>query len=206
MSYQLPKLPWTPADLKPFLSTDQVETHYSGHHKAYVDKVNKAIVDQKLGNPTLESLILNQEGGLFNNAAQAWNHTFYWYGLAPKAKGPDAGGRFMGAVNKKFGGMDGLRDRFMDAGTSLFGSGWTWIVATKEGDLDIANTQNADNPMRLKGVRPLWTCDIWEHAYYIDYKNVRKTYLERAWEHVNWDFVAANYEGSETPNMSKLMM
>jgi Fe-Mn family superoxide dismutase len=205
MKFQLPNLPYGHNELEPFMSADQLSTHYLKHHKGYVDKVNKAIEEQDLGDPTLEYLIHNQDGSLFDNAAQAWNHTFYWFGLTPETKAPESGKPLLTKIQKKFGGLDGLKAKFTDSATSLFGSGWTWLVATPDGDLEILNTQNADNPLRLERVRPLWTCDVWEHAYYIDVRNERKKYVEGIWSHVNWEFVERNYASESQPNMTQFM-
>lgn len=206
MKLQLPKLPFGHAELEPFQSSEQLDTHYYKHHKAYIEQVNLLSEEMNLKTPTLEYIIHNHDGKLFNNAAQAWNHTFFWMGLAPMSAGPNTGGPLMAAIQKKYGSVDGLRERFVDAAASVFGSGWTWLVATPDGELDIVNTSNADNPMRLERVRPIWTCDVWEHAYYIDYKNDRKEYLKRSWRHVNWDFVERNFTTEEIPNMTRLMI
>lgn len=205
MRFRLPHLPFGHADLEPFISSEQIDTHYFGHHKAYVEKTNKLVGELGLEDATLEYLIHNQDGKVFNNAAQAWNHTFYWMGLTPQTPGPDPRSPLMAAINKRFGNLEGLKDRFIDSAANLFGSGWCWLVADPDGGLDIVNTQNADNPMRLERVRPIWTCDVWEHAYYVDYRNERKEYLRGIWRHVNWEFVARNYAAEEIPNMTKLM-
>lgn len=205
MKFHLPRLPFGHAELEPFLSSEQVDTHYFGHHKAYVEQVNKLVVDLGLPDATLEYIIHNQDGKLFNNGAQAWNHTFFWMGLTPLTPGPDVRGPLMTAINKKFGSLDAMKEKFVDSAASLFGSGWTWLVTTPDGEVEIVNTQNADNPMRLERVRPIWTCDVWEHAYYVDYRNERKEYLRSAWRHVNWEFVERNFLTEEIPNMTRLM-
>ena len=205
MRFHLPHLPYSHADLEPFMSSEQVDTHYFGHHKAYVDKVNKAVGELNLGEASLEFIIQNYDGRIFDNGSQAWNHTFFWLGLAPHASGPQVDGNFMKAIEKKFGGIEGLRDQFIESALNLFGSGWTWLVRTADGQLDILNTQNADNPMRGERARPIWTCDVWEHAYYVDYRNERKEYLTGAWKHVNWNFVEQNFMAEGVPNMSRHM-
>lgn len=205
MNFRLPHLPWGHADLEPFLSSEQIDTHYFGHHKAYIEKTNNLITQLGLGDVTLEYIIHNQDGKLFENGSQAWNHTFFWMGLTPLTPGPSADGPLINAINKKFGSVEGLKERFVESAANLFGSGWCWLVATPDGDLDIVNTQNADNPIRLERVRPIWTCDVWEHAYYIDYRNDRKEYLSNAWRHVNWDFIERNFLNEEIPNMTRLM-
>ncbi|MBX3023032.1 MAG: superoxide dismutase [Bdellovibrionales bacterium] len=205
MKFRLPHLPFGHAELEPFLSSEQVDTHYFGHHKNYVEKVNQLVIEQGLPDATLEYIINNQDGKLFDNGAQAWNHTFYWMGLTPLTPGPNANGKLMEAINRKYGNLEGLKERFIESAAALFGSGWCWLVATPDGEIDIVNTQNADNPIRLERVRPLWTCDVWEHAYYVDYRNERKEYLRSAWRHVNWEFIERNYSTEEVPNMTRLM-
>ena len=205
MEFKLLSLPFGRSDLEPFLSAEQVDSHYFGHHKAYVDQVNRDVAEMGLFDMSLEYIIRNQDGPVFNSAAQAWNHTFYWLGLTNRRCEPKGGGTFATAVNKKFGGMEGLREHFLDSASSLFGSGWTWLVASPSGELDVLNTQNADNPMRFEHMRPLWVCDLWEHAYYVDFRSERREYLRRAWQHINWEFIDKNYQSDEVPNMTRLM-
>jgi Fe-Mn family superoxide dismutase len=205
MKFRLPVLPWGMNDLTPFLTADAIECHYYGHHKAYIDKVNKMSAELGLKNASLEKIILNQDGAIFNNAAQAWNHTFFWHALKPKSVLPAENSPLARAVERAFGSFTDLRTQFLDTAGSLFGSGWTWLVANERGELELINTQNGDNPLRFENARPLWTCDIWEHAYYIDYRNQRREYLEGAWTHINWEFVAANLAQERMPNMSRLM-
>lgn len=205
MKFKLPVLPWGMSDLEPFLTSDAIECHYFGHHKAYIDKVNELSAKLNLRNLTLEKIILNYDGTIFNNAAQAWNHTFFWHGLKPKSAKPHSEGNFGKAVEEQFDSLTGLRERFMDCATNLFGSGWTWFVTSDSGEVDVINTHNGDNPIRFENMRPLWACDVWEHAYYVDYRNERKQYLEGIWSHINWSFVEANYNLRQIPNMSRLM-
>lgn len=206
MKFKLPNLPYPADALEPFMSEDQLRTHYTKHHQAYIDKVNKAVEEMDLKNVTLEKLILNHDGDLFNNAAQAWNHTFFWYGLSPKSQRPSADGLFMKSVNKNFEGLEDLKSRLIDSAVSLFGSGYTWIVSDEHGEVQIMNTHNADNPIRLEHTHPLWCCDVWEHAYYVDYRQERKKYLEQAWNHINWEFVEQCYQLKQIPNMTRLMV
>jgi Fe-Mn family superoxide dismutase len=205
MRFRLPVLPWGSAELQPFLSSEAVECHYFGHHKGYIDKVNE--LEKKLGlkDVSLEKLILNYDGVIFDNAAQAWNHTFFWLGLAPKSSVPSPNGALMDSVRAQFGTLEGLKERFIESASNLFGSGWTWIVRRAQGDIDILNTHNADNPMRFEDARPLWVCDVWEHAYYIDYRNMRAEFLAGAWKHINWAFVEHNFQLEHTPDMTRLM-
>jgi Fe-Mn family superoxide dismutase len=206
VNFQLPDLPWSFGDLEPFLSKEAVEFHYFGHHKAYIDKVNAATEKLGLQNITLEKLILNYDGTLYNNAAQAWNHTFYWLGLSPVAHNLNPEGPFRSAVTKQIGSLENLKKRFMDYSGSLFGSGWTWLVVNDEGEIDVINTHNGDNPLCFGNCYPLWACDVWEHAYYVDYRFKRADYLKGMWDAANWSFVEANFVAKRIPNMSKMMI
>src|SRR5665213_656267 len=206
MKFQLPVLPWEEDALEPHISAETIELHYNGHQKAYVDKVNELSEKLDLEDLSLEKIILNHDGAIYENAAQAWNHTFYWLGLMPSAPAITPGGEFMKSVSSQFGSIEQLKDRFMDCGANLFGSGWTWLIANENGEINFINTHNADNPIRYEASHPLWTCDIWEHAYYVDYRNHRKDYLEAAWSLVNWPFVEECFRLKQIPNMSKLMV
>lgn len=206
MKFQLPALPWKKNDFEPFLSPETIETHYYGHHKGYIDKTNDLISRLGLENVTLEKIVLNYDGSLYENAAQAWNHSFYWMGLSAKAPRLTANGDFVNAVIAQFGSLDGMRDKFIDCGSNLFGSGWTWLVGNESGELDFVNTHNGDNPIRFEDSHPLWTADIWEHAYYLDYRNHRREYLEGIWDHINWSFVEECFRLKRIPNMSRLMV
>jgi Fe-Mn family superoxide dismutase len=192
--------------MEPFLSAETIDTHYFGHHKGYIDKTNELMGELGLSGVTLEKIILNHEGKLFDNAAQAWNHTFYWLGLKPQAAPPHKDGELWQAINRNFGSFDRMKEKFLESGTNLFGSGYTWLVTNSQERLEWINTQNADNPICHEHIRPLWCCDIWEHAYYIDYRNVRKEYLEGAWSHINWDFVEEGYRHKRVPNMTRFMI
>ena len=189
--HQLPELPYDKAALEPHISAETLEFHYGKHHATYVDKLNGLIVGSEFESATLEELIQQSAGPIFNNAAQVWNHTFYWNGLSPEGGGEPDGGlrREMEAV---FGDFATFKQQFTDSAVNNFGSGWTWLVKNSNGDLEIVNTGNAANPM-TDGSRPLLTCDVWEHAYYIDYRNARPQYLEAFWKLVNWEFVANNF-------------
>lgn len=205
MKFRLPTLPFGHADLEPFLSSEAIDCHYFGHHKGYITKTNELVKELDLEGTTLEKIILNHDGKLFNNAAQAWNHTFFWLGLSPRSKAPSGEGELMASIDKSFGGLEKMKERFMECGTNLFGSGWTWLVVDDLGQLEFTNMQNADNPIRIEKSHPVWVCDVWEHAYYIDYRNGRKEFLEGAWKHVNWEFIAYNLKHRRTPNMTKYM-
>jgi len=190
MAHELPNLPFGPNDLEPFLSAETLDYHHGKHHRAYVDNLNKLTAGTALEDATLEQLIKTADGGVFNNAAQVWNHTFYWNCL----KGGGAGtpstalaARLVGA----FGSIDAFKKAFTTAGVGRFGSGWVWLVGKPDGSLAVTTTANADNPMQ-SGTVPLLTCDVWEHAYYIDFRNARAKYLQEFWDWVNWEFVESN--------------
>jgi Fe-Mn family superoxide dismutase len=205
MKFQLPALPWRVGDLRPFLSPEAIQCHYFGHHKLYVEKLNDLIQKLGISDATLEKLILNYEGALFDNAAQAWNHTFFWYGIAPKPAQLPLECSLMTAIRGQYGSMEGLHLQFLECANNLFGSGWTWLVANDLGELAVLNTANGDNPIRHENCKPIWACDLWEHAYYVDYSNGRKKYAEGAWDHIAWDFVEQNFVSHRIPDMSKLM-
>lgn len=189
--FELPKLPYELDALAPTLSKETLEYHYGKHHKAYVDNLNKLVPGTEFENLSLEQIIMKANGPVFNNAAQDWNHTFYWYCLSPKSAGEPAG-KLADAINKKFGSFEEFKKLFTESGTKLFGSGWTWLAKDGKGELEIMNESNAGLPLKSEK-KALLTCDVWEHAYYIDYRNARPKYLENFWGIVNWDFVAENF-------------
>ena len=190
MEHKLPELPYAKDALAPNISAETIEYHYGKHHKAYVDNLNKLIPGTEFENVPLEDIIKKATGGVFNNAAQVWNHTFYWNCLSPKGSGAPTGA-LAEVIDKAFGSFDKFKEQFANAGMTKFGSGWAWLVKKADGSLAIEATSNADNPMK-EGKKPLLTCDVWEHAYYIDYRNARAKYIEAFWNIVNWDFVTAN--------------
>lgn len=189
--FELPKLPYEMNALAPYISQETLEYHYGKHHKAYVDKLNKFIKDTEYENLSLEEIIKKSSGDIFNNAAQDWNHTFYWHCLTPKSAGEPTG-KLADSIKKKFGSFAEFKKLFTEAGTKLFGSGWTWLAKDAKGELEIMNTSNAGLPMKENRIA-LLTCDVWEHAYYIDYRNERPKYLDNFWKIVNWDFVGENF-------------
>lgn len=191
MKHLLPDLPYAPDALEPVISAETIDYHYGKHHQAYVTNLNNLVPGTEFENAALEDIILKSDGGIFNNAAQVWNHTFYWNGLSPDGGGEPAGS-LAEAINVAFGSFEGFKDAFIKSAVGNFGSGWTWLVKTSDGSLKIVNTSNAANPLR-DGKTPLLTIDVWEHAYYIDYRNARPKYLKEIWSLVNWDFVAENY-------------
>jgi len=193
MSFELPALPYARDALAPHISEETIDYHYGKHHQAYVNKLNAAIEGTELENKSLEEIVRSSEGGLFNNAAQTWNHTFYWNSLSPNGGG-EAGGELATAIDAKFGSYDEFKEAFTSSAGGNFGSGWTWLVKNSNGELEIVNTSNADTPITESGVTPLLTCDVWEHAYYVDYRNARPEYLENFWEIVNWAFAEDNFK------------
>ena len=191
MEHKLPPLPYPMNGLEPHISQETLEYHYGKHHQAYVTNLNNQIKNTEFENASLEDIVKKSSGGIFNNAAQVWNHTFFWQCMKPKGGGTPAGA-LADAINKKWGSFDSFREAFTQSCVGNFGSGWTWLVKRVDGSLDIVNTSNAATP--LTGMdKPLMTCDVWEHAYYIDYRNARARFVEAFWQVVNWDFVAQNY-------------
>ena len=194
MEHKLPELPYSKDALAPLISDETLEYHYGKHHKTYVDTLNKLIPDTEYEDMSLEDIIRKApDGKLFNQAAQVWNHTFYWNSMTPKG-GKDPSGDLANAIKSAFGSTDDMRTKFNEMAVGNFGSGWTWLVAKSDGSLDIVNTDDAKNPMQ-QDLKPILTCDVWEHAYYIDYRNARPKYLEAFWQLVNWDFAAQNLGG-----------
>jgi Fe-Mn family superoxide dismutase len=192
MEHKLPELPYSKEALAPNISAETLEYHYGKHHKTYVDNLNKLIPGTEFENLSLEEIIRKASGGIFNNAAQIWNHTFYWNSLAPNGGG-EPKGELAAAITKSFGSFAQFKEKFSAAATTLFGSGWAWLVKNPDGSISIETAGNAGNPLK-DGKKPLLTCDVWEHAYYIDYRNARAKYVEAFWRLVNWDFAAKNYK------------
>ena len=191
MQHQLPPLPYPLDALQPHISKETLEYHYGKHHQAYVTNLNGLLKGSEFANAPLEEIVRKSSGGIFNNAAQVWNHTFYWNCLSPGGGG-QAAGPLLDAINHKFGSFSAFKDAFSKSATSNFGSGWTWLVKKKDGTVDIVNTSNAATP--LTGLdKPLLTCDVWEHAYYIDYRNRRPDYVAAFWNLVHWSFAASNF-------------
>ena len=189
MAFTLPELPYSKDALSPHISAETLEYHYGKHHNAYVTNLNKLVEGTPNAEKSLEDIIKSSEGGLFNNAAQVWNHTFYWNCLSPNGGGEPTGA-VADAINKAFGSFGDFKEKFSEAAKTQFGSGWAWLVQKSDGSLDIVKTANAGCPL-TDGVKPILTCDVWEHAYYVDYRNARPKYVEAFWNLVNWDFVAS---------------
>jgi len=190
MTHSLPPLPYPMDALAPHISKETLEFHYGKHHQTYVTNLNNLIPGTEFEKATLEEIVKKSSGGIFNNAAQIWNHTFYWNCLSPNGGG-EPSGKLAEAINAKWGSTAAFKEAFNKAAAGNFGSGWTWLVKKPDGSLDIVNTSNAATPLTTADV-PLLTCDVWEHAYYIDYRNARPKYLENFWNVVNWDFAAKN--------------
>ncbi|WP_278405453.1 Fe-Mn family superoxide dismutase [Pseudoalteromonas ruthenica] len=192
MAFELPSLPYEINALEPHISQETLEYHHGKHHNTYVQKLNGLIAGTDFEGKSLEEIVCSSEGGVFNNAAQIWNHTFYWHSLSPNGGGAPAGA-VADAINAKWGSFEAFQEAFNDKAVNNFGSSWTWLVKTADGSLDIVNTSNAATPLTEQGVTPILTVDLWEHAYYIDYRNVRPDYLKGFWSLVNWDFANQNF-------------
>jgi superoxide dismutase, Fe-Mn family len=191
MAIQLPELPYSKDALTPHISAETLEYHYGKHHKTYVDNLNNLIKGTEMENLSLEEIVRKSTGGVFNNAAQIWNHTFYWHCLSPKGGGEPTG-EVKAAIEKNFGSFAAFKEKFTETSVKTFGSGWGWLVKKADGTLAIESTSNADTPLKDTSKKALLTCDVWEHAYYIDYRNSRPNYMTAFWNLVNWDFVAKN--------------
>ena len=192
MAFELPALPYEKNALEPHISAETLEYHYGKHHATYVTKLNGLVEGTEMATKSLEDIVKDSEGGVFNNAAQIWNHTFYWNSLSPNGGGEPTDA-LADAINAKWGSFADFKAALNDKAVNNFGSSWTWLVKTANGSLDIVNTSNAATPLTDPCLTPLLTVDLWEHAYYIDYRNVRPKYLEGFWALANWDFAAANF-------------
>ena len=190
MAFSLPELPYAKNALEPHISAETLEYHYGKHHQTYVDKLNGLVDGTDKAGQSLEELIRSTSGGLFNNAAQVWNHTFYWHSLSPNGGGAPSG-KIAELINRDFGSFESFTEKFNEAAVGNFGSGWTWLVQNSDGSLAIVNTDDADTPL-TGSAKPILTCDVWEHAYYVDYRNARPKYLEAFWKLVNWGFANEN--------------
>ena len=191
MGFELPKLTYALDALEPHISKKTLEFHYGRHHQAYVNNLNNLSAGTKFENATLETIVKEAEGGVFNNAAQVWNHTFYFTGFSP-AGANEPSGELANAINSQFGSLSAFREEFSKAAGTLFGSGWAWLVKNDNGSLDIIQESNAGNPLR-RGLIPLLTCDVWEHAYYIDYQNKRPDYIQAFWNVIDWDIISKRF-------------
>ncbi len=191
MAFELPALPYPKNRLLPHISEETLEYHYGKHHQTYVTNLNNLVPGTEFEGLSLEEIMMKSSGAIFNNAAQVWNHTFYWNSLAPSAGGAPTGA-LADAINASFGSFEKFKEEFTKCAVTTFGSGWAWLVKNADGSLALVSTSNAACPL-TSGQKPLLTCDVWEHAYYIDYRNARPAYLEAFWALVNWEFAAANF-------------
>lgn len=192
MSFKLPELPYAIDALEPHIDKQTIEFHYGKHHQAYVTKLNNLVLGTKFENADLEQIIKEAEGGIFNNGAQVYNHTFYWESMKPGGGGNPTG-KIAEAIDKEFGSFEKFKEEFSNAAAGLFGSGWAWLVQKTDGSLGIVQESNAGNPLRV-GLKPILTIDVWEHAYYLDYQNKRPDYIQAFWNLVNWDIVNKRLE------------
>jgi len=192
MEHTLPTLPYALDALQPHISKETLEYHYGKHHQTYVTNLNNLIKGTEFESLSLEDIVRKASGGVFNNAAQVWNHTFYWHCLSPNGGGAPTGA-LAAAIDAKWGSFDEFKKAFSQTAITTFGSGWGWLVKAADGSLELASTSNAGTPLTLAGKQPLLTCDVWEHAYYVDYRNKRPDYVAAFWHLVNWEFVAANF-------------
>ncbi|MCM2278958.1 MAG: superoxide dismutase [Oligoflexia bacterium] len=192
MIHSLPPLPYDLRALAPAISAETLEFHHGKHHRTYLDNLNKAIPGTEFETLSLDEIVRRSSGKIFNNAAQAWNHSFYWNCLSPRG-GREPSGRLGEAIGDSFGSFKDFHQKFTEAAVSLFGSGWAWLALDRNGKLEVLQASNAGNPL-TDGKAPLLVCDVWEHAYYIDYRNARASYIEGFWKITNWDFAASRYE------------
>ena len=191
MAFELPALPYAKDALAPHISAETLEFHHGKHHQTYVTNLNNLVPGTEFEGLSLEEIVVKSSGGIFNNAAQIWNHTFYWNSLAPNAGGEPTG-ELADAINATFGSFAKFKEEFTKTAVTTFGAGWAWLVKNPDGSLALVSTSNAGCPLTA-GQTPLLTCDVWEHAYYIDFRNARPAYLEAFWALVNWDFAAKNF-------------
>jgi len=190
MEHTLPPLPYALDGLSPYISKETLEYHYGKHHQAYVTNLNNLIKGTEFESLGLEDIVKKSTGGIFNNAAQVWNHTFYWNSMKPNGGGTPTGALAQ-AIDAKWGSFDRFKEEFTKCAIGTFGSGWAWLVQKSDGSLDLVSTSNAATPL-TGDAKPLLTCDVWEHAYYIDTRNARPKYLENFWNLVNWEFASQN--------------
>ena len=187
MPYELPQLPYDMDALQPYISKETLEYHYGKHHAAYVNNLNKLVEGTEFAGASLEDIVKKASGGIFNNGAQVWNHTFYWNCMSPEGN-REPSGALLNAIKSDFGSFEEFKDKFSVAAATLFGSGWAWLVKTDAGKLEIVQESNAGNPL-TKGLEPIMTCDVWEHAYYIDKRNRRPAYIDDFWKLVDWETI-----------------
>ena len=191
MTFELPKLPYALDALQPHVRKETLEYHYGKHHQAYVTNLNKLVPGTEFENADLETIVKKADGGIYNNGAQVWNHTFYFFSLSPKGGGQPTGA-LADAIKRDFGSFDKFKEDFSQAAATVFGSGWAWLVKNAARKLEIVKESNAGNPLR-SGLTPILTCDVWEHAYYLDYQNLRPAYIQAFWKVVDWNVVGKRF-------------
>jgi Fe-Mn family superoxide dismutase len=191
MAFELPKLPYAPDALVPHISVETLEYHHGKHHQAYINNLNGLLPGTEFEKADLETIILKAEGGIFNNAAQIWNHTFYFESFSKNGNRIPQG-KLAEGINESFGSFDAFKEQFSKSAATLFGAGWAWLVKKDDGILQIVQESNAGNPLK-RGLKPLLTCDVWEHAYYIDYRNRRPDYIKSFWEIIDWDIIGKRW-------------
>ncbi len=191
MPFELPKLPYAADALQPFISKQTIDFHYGKHHQAYVNNLNNLVPGTPFENASLEKIVKEADGGIFNNGAQVWNHTFYFESFSPTGS-REPSGSLAGAIDAAFGSFAAFKEQFAKSAVTLFGSGWAWLVKKADGTLEIVQEANAGNPLR-KGLFPLLTCDVWEHAYYLDYQNKRPDYLQAFWNILDWGVIGKRF-------------
>jgi Fe-Mn family superoxide dismutase len=191
MPFELPKLPYAADALQPFISKQTIDFHYGKHHQAYVNNLNNLVPGTPFENATLEKIVKEADGGIFNNGAQVWNHTFYFESFSPSGS-REPSGTISAAIDTTFGSFAAFKEQFTKSAVTLFGSGWAWLIKKADGSLEIVQESNAGNPLR-KGLIPLLTCDVWEHAYYLDYQNKRPDYLQAFWNVLDWEIIGKRF-------------
>jgi len=191
MNFELPKLPYALDALSPYIGAKTLEFHYGKHHNAYVNNLVNLVKGTRFENASLEQIIKEAEGGIYNNGAQVWNHTFYFFGFSPEGRREPLG-ELANAINKSFGSFDQFKEKFSAAAATLFGAGWVWLARKDDGSLEIIQESNAGNPLKA-GLKPVLTCDVWEHAYYLDYQNRRPDYIKAFWNILDWDVISGRY-------------
>ncbi len=205
--FKLPQLPYAKTALAPLFNEEQMNFHYDKHHKAYIDNLNKFMeTDASLKGKSLEEIVLSSTAGIFNNSAQAWNHTFYWLNISPAGQGGQPASALNDAIKRDFGSLDELKAKFIDGGMKTFGSGWIWLCTDAAGKLSLVSTSNAAVPFTGNGPIPVVVADVWEHAYYVDYRNARQKYLETFWNQINWNFASENYASKKVRDLTKSMI
>lgn len=204
MKYVLPKLNFSVEKINDLMSVETISYHYDKHHQTYITNLNNLLPGSPFEKMTIDEIVKKATGPIFNNAAQTWNHTFYWMSVTDKITAVENNPQMLKEINSQFETVANFKEKFMESAKSLFGSGWTWLVKDASGKLSIVNCPNADIP-KGEDIVPLLVCDVWEHAYYIDFRNVRANYLQAFWNHIDWNFVEKNFHSKETIKLHSLL-